>query len=162
MNVSSGVVVDQAVRLMNVRCDYLAQRVTQRRNSGRVPRVCLYALTVGQQQPCRSLDESKGFAVEQGWHVGRRAFTDHFGATDPQTRPGWGLVRQQIRAGFADGVVVLTQSVISPHLDEFERQLSWFETHLGFIALVTPERSSRATAGLRAAEMRTRRSFRSI
>lgn len=105
------------------------------------------ALTVGQQQSCRSLDECKGFAVDQRWCVGGRAFTDHFGAGDPQTRPGWGLVRRQIRAGFADGVVVLTQSITSPHLEEYEQQLTWFETHLGFIALVTPEQPHRSTTG---------------
>ncbi|WP_371792288.1 hypothetical protein OG285_25170 [Streptomyces sp. NBC_01471] len=48
-------------------------------------------------------------------------------------------MRQQIRAGYADGVVVVTHSVISPRRDEYKQELRWIEEHSGFVAVVVPE-----------------------
>jgi hypothetical protein len=132
-----------------LQCTFPLRRKTPSRVThpcARVPRVCLYALAVRGQEPTNSLEEARQFALRQGWQVGvNQCFTDRFGATDPLTRPGWSLVRQQIRAGYADEVVALTHSVVSPHLDEYELQLNLIEEHLGFIALVTAE----TTAGQR-------------
>ncbi|MFI1201646.1 hypothetical protein ACH4VR_19705 [Streptomyces sp. NPDC020883] len=108
--------------------------------SGRVPRVCLYALSVGGQEPRHSLEAAAAFAVRESWQVGvGQSYTDHHGATDPLRRPGWCMVRQQIRAGYADGVVVITPFVISPHAIEYKQQLDWFAEHFGFIAVVAPD-----------------------
>ncbi|MFC6067007.1 hypothetical protein [Streptomyces ochraceiscleroticus] len=128
------------VSLAAARRGHVERVVAQLRTKGRVPRVCLYALTAGRQEPTHSLDAVRAFAERQGWQVGPgKSYTDRHGVTDLMTRPGWSYVRQQIRSGRADGVVALTYSVISPHQDEYERQLDWFVDHFGFIALVTPE-----------------------
>lgn len=133
--------VDPLVRLMNARLDVLNDRLALLRERGRMPRVCLYSLAVRGQEPTHSMCTARDFALRQGWQVGgpNQLVTDRFGATDPLLRPGWSLLRYQIRAGYADGVVALTHSVISPHLDEYELQLDVIKNHLGFIALVTPE-----------------------
>ncbi|WP_241826760.1 hypothetical protein [Streptomyces graminilatus] len=131
---------DPLVRLLNVRVSTLDHRLSLLRELGRMPRVCLYALAVDGQEPTHSLNAARDFALQQNWQVGvHHHFTDRFGATDPLTRTGWSLVRHQIRAGYADGVVALTHSVISPHLDEYALQLDLIEQHLGFVALVTAE-----------------------
>lgn len=132
---------DPLVRLMNARLGVLNHCLALLQERGRVPRVCLYALTVRGQEPTRSPSAARDFALRQDWQVGgsNQRITDRFGTTDPLLRPGWSLVRFQIRAGYADGVVVLTHSVISPHIDEYEPQLDLIERHLGFVALLTPE-----------------------
>ncbi|MEV3853059.1 hypothetical protein AB0J38_01890 [Streptomyces sp. NPDC050095] len=110
------------------------------RAGGRVPRVCRYALSVGGHEPQHSLEKAAAFAVRQSWQVGvGQSYTDHHGPTDPLARPGWCLVRQQIRAGYADGVVVITPFVISPQPSEYQQQLDWFAAHFGFIAVVAPD-----------------------
>lgn len=125
---------------MHRRRSNLAQRVAALRELGRMPRVCLYALTVNAEVPRRSLDEVRAFAVREGWQAGaEQTFVDHSGPTNPATRSGWIRVQQQVRSGFADGVVALTQSAITPHREEYEAQLQWFVEHFGFIALVHPE-----------------------
>ncbi|WP_251016015.1 hypothetical protein [Streptomyces sp. ISL-99] len=67
-----------------------------------------------------------------------QSYVDHHGAGAPAARPGWCGVRQQILAGYADGVVVVTADVISPHIEEYRQELDWFE-HKGFVAVVIPE-----------------------
>ncbi|WP_251060337.1 hypothetical protein [Streptomyces sp. ISL-100] len=134
------VATDPVVRLMKARIDVLDNRIAQLWAVGRVPRVCLYALPIGGQEPTHSREKARQFALQKGWQTGMgQAVTDRHGATDPQTRPGWSFVCQQIRSGFADGVVAVTHSVISPNLDEYEVQLQLVEAHLGFVALVTSE-----------------------
>ncbi|MBA0053409.1 hypothetical protein E0L36_21785 [Streptomyces sp. AJS327] len=131
---------DPLVRLMNARRGALDYRVAQLRGLGRVPRVCLYALATRDQVPTHSLNGAREFAARQDWQVGAgQCFTDHFGPTDPFIRPGWSLVRHQIRFGYADGVMTLTHSVISPLLVEYELQLDLVNNYLGFIALATSE-----------------------
>lgn len=126
--------------LAAARRENLERLVAQFHARGRVPRVCRYALAVGGLEPRHSLDAAAAFAVRQSWQVGvGQSYTDHHGAADPLTRPGWCLVRQQIRAGYADGVVVVTHSVITSHTDEYKRQLDWFEMRSGFVAVVVPE-----------------------
>ncbi|WP_411143113.1 hypothetical protein [Streptomyces sp. x-80] len=132
--------VDPYVPLAAARRGHLERIVAQLHVRRRVPRVCLYALSVGGQEPRHSLDAAAAFAVRQSWQVGvGQSYTDHQGAAAPLARPGWCLVRAQIRAGYADGVVVVTHSVISPHADEYRQQLEWFGHHFGFVALIVPE-----------------------
>ncbi|MEV6421731.1 hypothetical protein [Streptomyces sp. NPDC051662] len=131
---------DPYVPIAAARREILEGIVTQLRARGRVPRVCRYALAVGGQEPRHSLDAAAAFAVRQSWRIGvGQSYTDHHGAAESLTRPGWCLVRQQIRAGYADGVVVVTHSVVSPHIDAYKQQLNWFGAHFGFVALVVPE-----------------------
>ncbi|MEU9426235.1 hypothetical protein AB0D87_25910 [Streptomyces sp. NPDC048342] len=128
------------VRLMNDRHDVLDRCLARIEAAGRVPRVCIYLLAARGCEPAHSRNAARDYALEEGWQVSTlQMFTDRFGVTDPLLRPGWSAVRHQIRAGFVDGVVALTHSVISPHLDEYELQLALVEKHGGFVALVTPE-----------------------
>ncbi|MBT2405585.1 MULTISPECIES: hypothetical protein [unclassified Streptomyces] len=127
-------------RLAALRCDNLRDVVAQVRGKGRVPRVCRYALSVGGYWPTSSLEASAAFAVHNAWEVGGedRIFTDPYGSPNPELRTGWSLVRKQIRSGYADGVVVTTASLISPHPEEYEQELRWFELHRAFVAVVAP------------------------
>jgi hypothetical protein len=134
----SRVEADRFVRLMRVRRELLHQRVAQLQARDRVPRVCLYVLSVGGCEPTHSPEAARAFASEQGWQVGS-CYTDRHDGTDPMARQGWGQALQQICAGYVDGVVVLTHSVISPDVDAYEQQVVWFEVNFGFLALVTAE-----------------------
>lgn len=127
-------------RLAALRSDTLRAVVAALRDRGRTPRVCLYALSIGGTRPSSSLEGATAFAVRNGWQVGgdQQIFTDHHGAPDPESRTGWELVRRQVRAGYADGVVVATTSVISSDPEEYERELRWFDLHRAFIAVVAP------------------------
>ncbi|MCL7377001.1 recombinase family protein [Streptomyces sp. 35G-GA-8] len=127
-------------RLAALRRDNLEQVIARLRVQGRVPRVCRYALSVGGHWPSNSLDAAAAFAVLNSWKVGgeKKTFTDHHGSPDPELRAGWCEVRNQIRAGYADGVVVTTTSVISRNADEYERQLHWFHMHCAFVAVIAP------------------------
>ncbi|MGW3957330.1 hypothetical protein ACWEKM_42080 [Streptomyces sp. NPDC004752] len=132
--------MDPLVRLMNIRRDVLDRCLTHIEAAGRVPRVCLYLLAARGIEPAHSCGAARDYALQEGWQISTmQVFTDRFGVTDPLLRPGWSAVRQQIRAGFADGVVALTHSIISPHLDEYELQLALVEESGGFVALVTTE-----------------------
>ncbi|MET7606236.1 hypothetical protein ABZS96_27735 [Streptomyces avermitilis] len=122
------------------RRENLGQVVAQLQSRGRCPRACLYALSVGGQAPRHSLNAAAAFAEHQSWQVGaNQSYTDDQGATDSLARPGWRLVRQQVRAGYVDGVVVVTRSVISSRTDEYREQLAWFEQHFAFVGVVVPE-----------------------
>ncbi|MGC5042466.1 hypothetical protein ACLQ16_04015 [Streptomyces albidoflavus] len=126
--------------LAAMRRGHIERTVARLRAKGRMPRVCLYALSVGGQEPRHSLNAAENYAVGQCWQVGvGQTYTDHRGATDPVTRPGWCSVREQVKAGYADGVVVVTASDISPHVDEYRQEIDWFGHHLGFIDLVISE-----------------------
>ncbi|MBK3639485.1 hypothetical protein [Streptomyces sp. MBT33] len=133
---------DPLTRLMIARRATVERTVQQLRGHGRVPRVCLYMLAVGGHVPRHSLSAARSFAEQQGWQVSAEDYTDCHGTTGPMARPGWDLVRRRIRAGLVDGVVVLTHAIISLRPDEYERQLTWFDEHFGFIALVIPERDT--------------------
>lgn len=122
------------------RRENLERVVAQVRARGRIPRVCLYAPSFDGQVPRASLDSATNYAERQSWQVGPEQFyTDPSGATAPQDRPGWTLVRRQVRAGFVDGAVVITADVVSRQADEYREELGWFEEHHGFIALVVSE-----------------------
>lgn len=102
--------------------------------------MCLYLLAARGCEPAHSCDAARDYALLEGWQISTlQVVTDRFGVTGPLLRPGWSAVRHQIRAGFVDGVVALTHSVISPHLGEYELQLALVEESGGFVPLVTPE-----------------------
>ncbi|MEU6406059.1 hypothetical protein [Streptomyces sp. NPDC046985] len=131
---------------MNDRRDVLDRCLTRIEAAGRVPRVCLYLLAARGCEPAHSCDAARDYALQEGWQTSTlQVFTDRFGVTDPLLRPGWSAVRHQIRAGFVDGVVALTYSVISPHVDEYELKLALVEESGGFVALVTPETAGAAS-----------------
>ncbi|MGZ2358538.1 hypothetical protein LRE75_17840 [Streptomyces sp. 372A] len=125
--------------LAAARRDNLERIVARARTRGRMPRVCLYALAFGGQEPRHSFSAAAACAVRQCWQVGAgQSYADHHGAGAPTTRPGWCGVRRQILAGYADGVVVVTADVISSDMEEYRQELDWFE-HKGFVAVVIPE-----------------------
>jgi hypothetical protein len=138
--------VDPYVPIAAARRENLDRIVAQVRARGREPRVCLYAIFFEGQVPRASLDSAAEYAQRQSWQVlSGQTHMDSDDLVVPGERPGWGLVRQQVRAGFADGVVVVTASVISHEADEYRSELDWFEEHFGFVALVVPElRAGRA------------------
>ncbi|MFG3255242.1 hypothetical protein [Streptomyces sp. NPDC048172] len=139
---SVGVRPDPGRCLMMRRRANLRQQLAMLRAKGRMPRVCLYALTTNPeaQPPARSLEEARAFAVREGWQVGaEQIYIDHTGPTHPELRPGWAAVQRQFQSGFADGVVALTQAAITPHHDEYDQQLRWCADRYVFIALVHPE-----------------------
>ncbi|OCC13988.1 hypothetical protein [Streptomyces sp. PTY087I2] len=131
---------DPHARLAALRGDVLRSVVTAVRDRGRAPRVCLYALSVGGVRPSNSLKAAAIFATRSGWQTygNQQSFTDPHGAPAPEARPGWGLVRRQISAGYADGVVVATTSVISPNFEQYERELRWFALHRAFVGVIAP------------------------
>lgn len=134
------VATDPYVSIAAGRRENLERVVAQARARGRDPRVCLYALSIDGQVPRASLVAAANYAERQSWQVGpKQSYTDPNSATAPKDRPGWGLLREQIRAGFADGVVVITAEVVSCRIDEYRRELGWFEEHRGFVALVASE-----------------------
>jgi hypothetical protein len=106
----------------------------------RVPRVCRYALAHGTHRPTHSLYAASQAAARRGWQVGgeEQVFTDPYGSPAPQDRTGWCRVRRHIKAGYADGVVVVTTDVITTDLTEFEKELAWLEAHNAFLAVVVP------------------------
>ncbi|MFB8086922.1 hypothetical protein [Streptomyces sp. NPDC055992] len=123
-----------------VRRDRLDRLVAQIRSRRREPRVCLYALSVDGHAPRTSFELARAYAESQSWQVAPgQSYADRAGATSPECRPGWGLVRDRIRAGFTDGVVVVTADAIGLHVDEYRRELDWFAEHCAFVALVMPE-----------------------
>ncbi|WP_435244257.1 hypothetical protein [Streptomyces sioyaensis] len=135
---------DQLVLLGAERREVLNQRLAHLEAHGRTPRVCLYGLNPVGEQPARSFTAARAYTDGKGWRVGAdRCIADRLRRTDPMHRPGWRWVLHLIRAGHADGVVALTHSDISLHLDEYELQLDRVGHHGGFVALVTPEAAGR-------------------
>ncbi|MET8983426.1 hypothetical protein ABZX85_48495 [Streptomyces sp. NPDC004539] len=90
--------------------------------------MCFYA-------PEQSLATVTAFAEERGWRAGPR-YTDDETWRTCVARPGWGLVRQQVRSGRAEGVVVLSDLDAGAVRCDFMEQLAWFGTHLAFVAVV--------------------------
>lgn len=135
------ITTDPIGRLMDLRRQQLDICLRSLAAKGRVPRVGLYALTVDGRSPARSMEDNRLFAEREGWRVGReqKFNDDRLGLTDLGTRPGGTRMKAQVKSGFADGVVVLTQSVISGDLERYERELAWFATAVAFIAVVYPE-----------------------
>lgn len=125
-------------RLLAARRDHLDLTVEQIVGRGRAPRVCLYARSVGGQEPKQSLATMRQYAEEQGWRVGD-SYTDPYGEIPPEARPGWSGVRSAVHCGFADGVVVVTHDVISADLAVYEQQLAWFRERPAFVAVLVPE-----------------------
>lgn len=75
---------DPVVRLMKARGDVLDNRIAQLWAVGRAPRVCLYALATGCQEPTHSLEWARQFVLRKGWQTGTgQAVSDRHGATDP-------------------------------------------------------------------------------
>ncbi|MFI9630033.1 hypothetical protein [Streptomyces sp. NPDC052042] len=110
------------------------------RSRGRLPHVCLYALAFHGCAPRASLAAAAAYAEEHSWQVrADQAFTDPYPPGRLRDRPGWNRVLQQIRGGYADGVVVITADVITTDPDEYERALVWFQAASGFIAVTAPD-----------------------
>lgn len=131
---------DPLVRVETARKRVLDQRLAYLEAHGRTPRVCLYALAPLREQPTRSFAAARTYADGKGWRVSAdRCIPDRLSTTDPMHRPGWHWVLHLIRAGHTDGVVALTHTAISQHLDEYELNLDLLDLHGGFVALVTPE-----------------------
>jgi hypothetical protein len=127
-------VPDPYVRLAAARREHLDAALQRLRDSGRTPRVCLYA-------PPHLLDRAQAYAEERNWRVAGR-YTDlgRDWVPDPEARPGWCGLRMHLAAAYADGALVLSPTVISPAAAVYERQLGWFHARGLFVALVTPVR----------------------
>ncbi|MEU3267929.1 hypothetical protein [Streptomyces bacillaris] len=131
---------DRNVQLMKLRREQMERRLEALRASGRVPRIALYARTVNGQSPDHSLAATREFAERMEWQVGReQTFTDCLSLTAPEDRHGWLQIKQQVKSGFIDGAVAVTRAAVSPQLDGYETELTWFAMHGGFLALVHAE-----------------------
>lgn len=131
---------DPDAQLMSLRCGNLESVTAHLTAGGRVPRVYLYAAVGGEHEPRHAFPLARAFAEERGWTVvADGTIKDFYDWTSPRTRLGWAEVRRAVAQSAADGVVVLSRSVISPHRDEYEEQLDWFHDNGAFVALVTPE-----------------------
>ncbi|WP_353946459.1 hypothetical protein ABII15_35895 [Streptomyces sp. HUAS MG91] len=131
---------DPLLRLMDERREVLDRRLDAIKLRGRTPRVCLYVLARSGSTPARFCEAARAYAEAQGWQSSSlQVFTDRLGVTDPLLRPSWSVARQQIRGGFVNGVVAVTYSAISLHLDEYALQLSFIDGGGGFLALVSAE-----------------------
>lgn len=118
----------------------LAKQVAALKEQGRMASVCPYALTVNAEALQRTLGEARAFAICESWQDdAERAYVDRSGPTDRTTRMGWPRGQQQVRSGFVDSDVGLTQGAIAPHPDDYEAQLQGFEKHFGCTAPVDPE-----------------------
>lgn len=125
--------------IATVRREQLNRIVTQIRVR-REPRVCLYAFAVDGKTPAASLKSAAAYAAAQSWQVvAAQCDFDSMGGTALESRSGWGLVRDHVRAGFADGVVVVSADVVSADVDVYWRELEWFALRFAFVALVVPE-----------------------
>ncbi|MET8690533.1 hypothetical protein ABZV77_40640 [Streptomyces sp. NPDC004732] len=136
---------DQLTGLGHIRREVMSQRLQQLDAHGRVPRVCLYGVGMNRELSTGrvSLDAAFEYAGSQGWRVRtEHAVADLLHHTAPAQRPWWRWVLRQVRAGHADGVVVLAYEHISPHLDEYEQQLDLMAESGGFVALVSAENST--------------------
>ncbi|MDT9682261.1 hypothetical protein RND61_09260 [Streptomyces sp. TRM76323] len=129
---------DPYLRLLTARREHLDRTVKRLLAAGRVPRVCLYAPTVGGREPQHALNLAHDFAARQYWRITGR-YTDDPGEPDPERRPGWTSVRHHIRAGYADGAVAVTHVAISPDPGVYGQQLKGLQEGFGFLALVVPE-----------------------
>lgn len=131
---------DRNLQLMKLRREQMERRIEAIRICGRVPRIILYARTMNGRSPARSLAAAREFMERMQWQAAREgAFTDCLSLAAPEDRYGWLRIKQQVKSGFADGVVVLTRATISAQLNEYESELNWFAMHSGFIALVHAE-----------------------
>ncbi|MEW5541445.1 hypothetical protein AB1339_27800 [Streptomyces cyaneofuscatus] len=125
---------------MRLRKEQVGRRLAALRANGRTPRIALYARTVNGQTPVRSLTAARGFAERMAWQVGRdQEFTDCLSLTEVEDRLGWLRMKQRLASGFLDGIVAITRSDVSPHLNLYESELDWLTLHGGFIALVHAE-----------------------
>ncbi|MFD8727708.1 hypothetical protein [Streptomyces sp. NPDC059611] len=92
------------------------------------------------QTPVRSLTAARSFAERMAWQVGPdQEFTDCLSLTEVEDRLGWLRMKQRLASGFLDGIVAITRSDVSTHLNHYERELDWLTLHGGFIALVHAE-----------------------
>jgi hypothetical protein len=131
---------DPLVRLAAARKRVLDLRLAYLEAHGRTPCVCLYVLAPLRGRPVSSFAAVRTYADGNGWRVGADGcVTDRLSTTDPMCRPGWRWVLRMIRAGHADGVVVLTHTAISRRLDEYEISFDLMDLHGGFVALMTRE-----------------------
>ncbi|MDW4916270.1 hypothetical protein [Streptomyces californicus] len=131
---------DRSVQLMRLRKEQVGRRLAALRASGRTPRIALYARTVNGQTPVRSLTAARSFAERMAWQVGPdQEFTDCLSLTEVEDRLGWLRMKQRLASGFLDGIVAITRSDVSTHLNDYERELDWLTLHGGFIALVHAE-----------------------
>ncbi|MFF3730764.1 hypothetical protein ACFYXM_10705 [Streptomyces sp. NPDC002476] len=127
-------------RLTGLRNELLQRVVASVCSRGRLPHVCLYALAFHGCAPRASLDAAAAYAEERSWRVrDGRAFTDPYPPDRLRHRPGWNRVLEQIRGGYADGVVVITTDVVTTDPDEYEQELARFQAVSGFIAVTAPD-----------------------
>ncbi|MCX5397202.1 hypothetical protein [Streptomyces sp. NBC_00102] len=123
-----------------LRCEDLTRVLARLQATGPSPRVCLYAISVDRKAPRVSLRSAEKYERRSFSAVSReQTFTDPDEATAPNGRQGWSSVRELIRAGLADGGVVLMAGVVSGEIDQCRNERARFEEQIGFDALVVPE-----------------------
>jgi hypothetical protein len=98
-------------------------------------KVVLYASVAAGHDPFQALALAEEYAQERGWQVVARLTDD---ATDakPWEREEWREILKALRGGFAQGVVTVDRSAVSPADEPYEQTLRWLLDHFSFVAHV--------------------------
>ncbi|WP_328485946.1 hypothetical protein [Streptomyces zaomyceticus] len=109
----------------------------------RAPRVALYVRTFHGEDPAPVFAQLRNEAARRGWAVSRM-FHDQlpFGQNAnalPDEWPGWVAVRDQIKTGYADGVLVENRHHISSDAPSYITELEYIGHRTCFTWLLHPE-----------------------
>ncbi|MFP1628864.1 hypothetical protein ACLB9X_27655 [Streptomyces sp. 5K101] len=100
-------------------------------------KVVLYATAPAGQDPAPALTLAERYSHERGWHVVGR-FVDEAADTPPWTREEWPKALRTLRGGFAQGLVTIDRTAVSPADEPYEKTLHWLLDHFSFVAHVRP------------------------
>lgn len=98
-------------------------------------KVVLYASVATGLDPCPALDLAEEYAHKQRWQVVAR-FADAATYARPWEREEWREILKALRGGFAQGVVTVDRSAVSPADEPYEQTLRWLLDHFSFVAHV--------------------------
>ncbi|MFF7359012.1 hypothetical protein ACFZA1_41415 [Streptomyces filipinensis] len=105
--------------------------------AGATYKVVLYASVAAGTDPAPVLDLAEEYARARGWLVVAR-LADARSAAGPGKREQWRQALKALRGGFAQGVVTVDRSTVSPTDESYEQTLHWLLDHFSFVAHVRP------------------------
>ncbi|WP_189765775.1 hypothetical protein [Streptomyces xanthochromogenes] len=131
--------LDSGMRLRRLR-EALNEPAFTFHSKVRPRRVITYVQTTPGVDPKPLQDLLRAEAVRRGWEVRAwQELVDRHGPQAPQASEQWRKARKLMHEGFADGVLVLDRSHISPDDAEYEVELWFVHQRQCFTALVNPE-----------------------
>lgn len=123
---------NQHARLGRLRRSTIDAAVTK---PGAPYKVVLYATATAGEDPAPALMMAETYSQERGWRVIGR-FVDEATDTPPWTREEWPKALRTLRGGFAQGLVTVDRSAVSPVDEPYEQTLHWLLDHFSFVAHV--------------------------